>query len=170
MFKAIVPDQFAQSIYEIDFIHLQHEGIKGVIVDLDNTLVAATRPDATPELVSWLDQLRGMGFRVMIVSNNNETRVSQFAIPLRVPYIHRANKPLGRSFRKAMNVLETRPEETVMVGDQLFTDVLGGNRIGLQTVLVVPVSRSEGFFTKCNRLLEKIVFYWMKRRKWEAKR
>lgn len=63
------------------------------MVDLDNTLVESIRPEATPELVSWLDQLRGMGFKVMIVSNNNLTRVSRFATPLRVPYIHRAKKP-----------------------------------------------------------------------------
>ncbi|OYD07613.1 YqeG family HAD IIIA-type phosphatase [Paludifilum halophilum] len=164
MFKTMVPDMFVQSIYEIDLNRLQYQGIKGAIVDLDNTLVEATRPDATPKLVSWLDQLQGMGFRVMIVSNNNRTRVSKFAMPLQVPYIHRAKKPLSPAFRRAMREIETKPEETVMIGDQLFTDVLGGNRIGLRTILVVPVSEAEGFFTRVNRRLERMVFHWMRQR------
>jgi uncharacterized protein len=164
VFKSIVPDAFVQSIYEIDFNELQHQGVKAAIVDLDNTLVEASRPDATPQLVSWLDRLQGMGFRVMIVSNNNRTRVSRFALPLRVPYIHRARKPLSAAFKKALRKLETKPEETVMIGDQLFTDVLGGNRLGLRTILVVPVSDVEGFFTRLNRRMERMVFRWMKQR------
>ncbi|MDN4594746.1 YqeG family HAD IIIA-type phosphatase [Polycladomyces subterraneus] len=162
MFKAIVPDLYVQSIYDIDFHQLQRRGVKAAIVDLDNTLVEADRPDATPKLVSWLDQVQGMGFRVMIVSNNTRTRVSRFATPLQIPFIHRAKKPLSRAFKKALRRLETKPEETVVIGDQLFTDVLGAKRMGLFAILVVPISESEGFFTKINRMMERIVFRWMK--------
>lgn len=161
MFKAIVPDLYVHSIYDIDFNRLQRRGIKAAIVDLDNTLVEANRPDPTPKLVSWLDQLQGMGFRVMIVSNNTRTRVSRFATPLQVPFIHHARKPLTGAFKKAMQHLEVKPEETVVIGDQLFTDVLGAKRMGLFAILVVPISKSEGFFTKINRLMERIVFRWM---------
>lgn len=157
MLNKMVPDLYVPSIYEIDFNHLQRQGMKGIIVDLDNTLVEAYRPDATPELLSWLDQLRGMGFRVMIVSNNNRTRVANFATPLRVPHIHRAKKPFTASFQRAMRRLETVPEETVMIGDQLLTDVLGGNRLGLFTILVSPISETEGLFTRINRRIERIV-------------
>lgn len=160
----MIPNEFVQSIYEIDLNALQRRGVKAALVDLDNTLVEATRPEATPELVSWLDQLRGMGFKVIIVSNNNLTRVSRFATPLRVPYIHQAKKPLSAAFRRALNRLEVDVTETVMIGDQLLTDVLGGNRLGLYTILVVPVSRAEGVFTKLNRILERLVFWWMKQR------
>ncbi|MBN2908598.1 YqeG family HAD IIIA-type phosphatase [Polycladomyces sp. WAk] len=162
MFKAIVPDLYVQSIYDIDLHLLQRRGVKAAIVDLDNTLVEADRPDATPKLVSWLDQVRGMGFRVMIVSNNTRTRVSRFATPLQIPFIHRAKKPLSSAFKKALRHLETKPEETVVIGDQLFTDVLGAKRMGLFAILVVPISESEGFFTKINRMMERIVFRWMK--------
>ncbi|SFS69499.1 YqeG family HAD IIIA-type phosphatase [Marininema halotolerans] len=171
--KRIIPDEFVQSIYEIDFNQLQRRGVKGAIVDLDNTLVESTRPDATPELVQWLDQLQGLGFKVMIVSNNNRTRVSKFALPLQVPYIHRAKKPLSSAFRRAMRKMEIQPEQTVVIGDQLFTDVLGGNTLGLHTILVVPVSRSEGMFTKFNRVAERLVFRWMKQKGllgWEEKK
>ncbi|SDW99365.1 hypothetical protein SAMN05444487_108143 [Marininema mesophilum] len=162
--KRIIPDEFVQSVYEIDFNELQRRGVKGAIVDLDNTLVESTRPDATPKLVSWLDQLQGLGFKVMIVSNNKRTRVSKFAQPLRVPYIHRAKKPLSPAFKRAMRKMEIQPEQTVVIGDQLFTDVLGGNTLGLHTILVVPVSQSEGTFTKVNRLAERVVFRWMKQK------
>lgn len=173
MFKRIIPDEFVESIYEIDYSALQRSGIKTIIVDLDNTLVESNRADATPELISWLDQLRGMGFKVMIVSNNTQNRVSRFATPLRVPWIHSARKPLTAAFKQAMKRMETSPQETVMVGDQLFTDILGGNRLGLHTILVAPVSGVEGVFTKVNRLLERIVFRWMKHRGllgWEEKK
>ncbi|MFC4076794.1 YqeG family HAD IIIA-type phosphatase [Salinithrix halophila] len=164
MLKRIVPDEFVQSVYEIDFNELQRRGVKGAIVDLDNTLVESTRPDATPKLVSWLDQLQGMGFKVMIVSNNKRTRVSKFAMPLRVPYIHRARKPLSPAFKKAMRKMKIRSDQVVVIGDQLFTDVLGGNTLGLHTILVVPVSEAEGFFTKMNRLAERLVFRWMRQK------
>jgi HAD superfamily phosphatase (TIGR01668 family) len=155
---------YANSIYHIDLTELKARGIKAVIVDLDNTLVESNRPDATPKLVSWLNEVRKLGFKVMIVSNNNKTRVSQFANPLNVPYIHAARKPLSLSFLKAMKILGVSKDETVVIGDQLLTDVLGGNRVGLYTILVVPVSEVEGFFTKLNRRVERFVFRWMERK------
>lgn len=164
MLNKLIPDLFVPTIYKIDFNDLQRQGKKGIIVDLDNTLVEATRPDATPELVSWLDQLRGMGFRVIIVSNNNRTRVAHFATPLRVPHIHNAKKPFTSSFQQAMQRLKTVPEETVMIGDQLLTDVLGGNRLGLYTILVTPISETEGFFSRINRRIERIVVKKLERK------
>lgn len=168
--ERLIPDLFVKSIYEIDYNSLQHRGIKAIITDLDNTLVESNEADATPELVGWLDRLQAMGFRVIIVSNNNKTRVSKFADPLQVPYIHAAKKPFKTPFHKALKQLEVAPEETVVIGDQLLTDVLGGNKAGLYTILVVPVSKSEGFWTKVNRAFEKMVFYWMDTRgiqRWE---
>lgn len=168
--KRLIPDLFVKSIYDIDYTGLQQHGIKAIITDLDNTLVESDRLDATPELVSWLERLQSMGFRVIIVSNNNEIRVSKFAEPLQVPYIHAAKKPFYTPFRKALNRLGVAPEETVVIGDQLLTDVLGGNKAGLYTILVVPVSKKEGFWTKVNRAFEKMVFHWMDTRgiqRWE---
>jgi uncharacterized protein len=164
VFRLMVPDLYVESIYEIDFDKLKHRGVTSIIVDLDNTLVESTRPDATPRLVKWLDRVQEMGFHVIIVSNNNKTRVSYFATPLRIPFIHRAKKPLTSSFRKAMRRLGTNHTETAVVGDQLLTDILGGNRMGLYTILVVPLSNMEGFFTKINRKLERFIFRWMEKR------
>jgi len=159
-----VPNQYVPSIYKINLEELKEKGMKAIIVDLDNTLVESDRRDATPFLIEWLQQTQRLGFQVIIVSNNNETRVSQFAIPLQIPFIHRARKPLSSSFRKAMIELNTDVSCTVMIGDQLLTDVLGGNRLGLYTILVVPISKTEGFFTKVNRRVERIFFRWMEKR------
>ena len=159
-----MPKQFATSVYDIDFKRLQRRGIKAAIFDLDNTLVEMSCPDATPRLVNWLNQLQKMGFRVMIVSNNSRTRVSRFALPLGVPYIHRAMKPLSKAFIEAMRRMESRPEETAVIGDQLFTDVLGGNRLGLYTILVAPISHVEGFWTKINRRMERLAFNFLRKR------
>ncbi|MXQ53506.1 YqeG family HAD IIIA-type phosphatase [Shimazuella alba] len=164
MFSSFVPNQYVPSIYKINLLELKEKGIKSIIVDLDNTLVESDRKDATPLLIEWLQHTQHLGFQVMIVSNNNETRVSEFAIPLQIPFIHKARKPLSSSFRRALIELETDPNCTVMVGDQLLTDVLGGNRIGLYTILVVPMSKTEGFFTKVNRRVERLVFRWMDKR------
>ncbi|MCS1350401.1 YqeG family HAD IIIA-type phosphatase [Mechercharimyces sp. CAU 1602] len=169
----MIPDLFAPSIYRIDYRALWQRGIRGLIFDLDNTLVETTRPDATPELLEWLHQLQEMGFHVVIVSNNNRTRVSQFAIPLQIPYIHRARKPLAPAFRQAMREMQTEREETAVVGDQLLTDVLGGNRLHLYTILVAPISEQDAFFTRFNRQMERHIFRWMHRRgltRWEEKK
>lgn len=164
LLASFVPNHYVPSIYKINLDELQAKGIKSIIVDLDNTLVESDRRDATPKLITWLQQLQELGFKVMIVSNNNATRVSVFAKPLNIPFIHKAKKPLALSFRKALLELGTKESETAMVGDQLLTDVLGGNRIGLYTILVVPISETEGFFTKLNRRFERMVFRWMEKR------
>ncbi|RAL25815.1 YqeG family HAD IIIA-type phosphatase [Thermoflavimicrobium daqui] len=164
MLKMLIPDHYAQSIYKIDFKGLKDRGIRAVIVDLDNTLVESTRPDATPRLIEWLDEIQQMGIQVIIVSNNTKTRVSKFAYPLDIPFIHAAKKPLSQAFRKALEQLQAKKEETVVIGDQLLTDVLGGNRMGLYTILVVPVSNVEGIFTRINRRIERLFFHWMKKR------
>jgi uncharacterized protein len=164
MFSSFVPNQYVPSIYKINLEELKEKGMKSIIVDLDNTLVESDREAATPLLIEWLERLQELGFQVMIVSNNSKTRVSQFAIPLQIPFIHKARKPLSSCFRRAMYELDTEVASTVMVGDQLLTDVLGGNRMGLYTILVVPISNTEGFFTKVNRRIERFVFRWMEKR------
>ncbi|MDF2722975.1 MAG: family phosphatase [Paenibacillus sp.] len=164
MLKKLIPQKNVRSIYDIDIKALWDTGVRGIITDLDNTLVGAKRPLATPELADWLNQVKAIGFQVVVVSNNNEQRVSHFSKPLSLPYIFRAKKPGNGSFRKAMEMMALAPSQIVMVGDQMLTDVLGGNRLGLYTILVQPIARSdEGFFTKINRRIEKIALRWMKR-------
>ncbi len=170
--KNFAPNLHVKSIYNIDLQALKDVGITTVITDLDNTLVEADSPEYTPKLIKWLDDLQEIGFKVIIVSNNNKTRVSEFAEPLTVPYIHQAKKPIKTAFKKALKILNSSVKETVVIGDQILTDVLGGNRMGLYTILVVPISEKEQIATKINRAIENKILAWLKKRglmTWEDK-
>jgi uncharacterized protein len=161
LFNKLIPSQQVRTIFDIDLDKLWHSGIRGIITDLDNTLVGAKDPHPTSELTEWLKQVKEKGFKAVIVSNNGESRVSTFAGPISIPFISGAKKPTNRAFRKAMDMMRTTAAQTVVIGDQLLTDVLGGNRMGLFTILVDPISlRDEGIFTKVNRKIEKIVRRW----------
>ncbi|UCZ54457.1 YqeG family HAD IIIA-type phosphatase [Bacillus shivajii] len=164
MLKRFIPDQYVKSIYEISISELKEQGIKGIITDLDNTLVEWDRPDATEELIEWFEYVRSEGLEIVIVSNNNEKRVKHFADPHNITFIHSAKKPMSRAFKTACRILNLKHSETVVIGDQLLTDILGGNRTGFHTVLVVPVAQTDGFFTKINRRLERVVFRQMKKK------
>ncbi len=157
MFKRLLPDQIVNTVFDIDLDELETQGVRGIITDLDNTLVSAKTPLATPELVNWLDLVKERGFKVVILSNNNETRVGKFAGPLGIPYIPAARKPAGAAFRRALKLMELPSAQAVVVGDQMLTDVLGGRRAGLHTILVTPIApREEGWTTQINRRIEKI--------------
>lgn len=154
----MLPQKKVRSIYQIDWNELGKAGIKGIITDLDNTLVGTTVPKATTELIHWLQDVKKRGLQVVIVSNNNYARVSAFAEPLKIPFIHKAKKPISTGFRKALQTMNLRAEEAVVIGDQLLTDVLGGNRLGLYTILVKPITlNDEKLRTRMNRRVEKWV-------------
>ena len=164
MLKLFLPDEHVKSIFEISPKSLVDRGIKGIITDLDNTLVEWDRPNATPKLTSWFKEMQNEGIKVTIVSNNKEQRVKDFSDPLKIPFIFEARKPLIRAFKRAQQNMKLKPEEVVVIGDQLLTDVLGGNRSGLHTILVVPVAQTDGFFTRINRRVERRLLSWMKRK------
>jgi len=157
MFKRLLPDQIVNTVFDIDLNALKDQGVRGIITDLDNTLVSAGTPLATPELMAWLDLVKSLGFKVVILSNNNLTRVSKFAEPLGIPFIPSARKPAGAAFRRSLALMELRSEQAVVVGDQMLTDMLGGRRAGLHTILVTPIAPDEeGWATRINRRIEKI--------------
>ncbi|MBL0387333.1 YqeG family HAD IIIA-type phosphatase [Tumebacillus sp. ITR2] len=163
--RRLVPSLFVESVYEIDLEQLKARGVRGIITDLDNTLVRWDEPDATPKILQWLDHVRDTyGIKVCIVSNNNHQRVERFAKPLNIPWVAKAKKPSNTPFHRALEVLGTKREDTVVIGDQLFTDVLGGNRMGMYTILVVPVGEKEFIGTKVLRAMERIAFSILRRR------
>jgi putative phosphatase len=157
MFERLLPQMRVNTIYDINLHALKEQGIVGIITDLDNTLVGARVPLATPQLVKWLDDVRDLGFKVVIVSNNNSARVGKFAKPLAIPFVHAARKPANAAFVRALKELGLPAEKTAVIGDQMMTDVLGGRRMGLFTILVRPIAPDdEGIMTRFNRMLEKI--------------
>ena len=170
MLKHFLPDEHVKSILDINPQQLKEKGIKGIITDLDNTLVEWDRPSATPQLIKWFDDMKKHDIRVTIVSNNNEDRVKAFSDPLKIPFIFRARKPMVPAFNRALSQMGIKKEEAVVIGDQLLTDVLGGNRSGFYTILVVPVAQTDGFFTRFNRFAERRILNWFRKKgmiQWE---
>ena len=155
------PREFVTSIYDINLHHHYERGLRSILTDLDNTLVEWNSPVATPKLMAWLEDAKTIGFQVCIISNNEETRVMEFAKLVGIPAVYKAGKPRKRAYRKTMAMLSTTPRETMMVGDQIFTDVLGGNRLGLYTILVKPIHQQEFIGTKVMRKLERLVLRQM---------
>lgn len=164
LYKLFLPSEFVTSVFEITPEKLKKMGIRGIITDLDNTLIEWNRPDATKEIAEWMKMMQNAGIKVIIASNNREERVKRFAEPLNIPYIYRAKKPLGQAYLAAMKQLQMEPHEVVMVGDQLLTDILGAKRLKIYTFLVRPVAESDGFNTRINRFVERRIFNILKRK------
>ena len=153
--KYFMPNEYVQSIFQIDIVKLAESGVKGIITDLDNTLVGWDVEEPTEEVKTWFQKAKKHGITVTIVSNNNERRVAEFAKPLNVDCIFKARKPMGKSFNRATKQMALQPDEIVVIGDQMLTDVFGGKRRGLFTIMVVPVKQTDGFVTKFNRVIER---------------
>jgi len=151
------PNLMVDEINEIPRDILRHRGISGLIVDLDNTIVpwdGLELPQATQQ---WILQAQKEGFEFFIVSNSTTARVEHFSRLLNIPAISMAQKPRRVNFRKAIQSMGLSPEQVAVIGDQIFTDVWGGNRLGCFTILVIPINRRESFHTYLVRYLERIV-------------
>lgn len=162
MLKIFLPNQHFPSVHDIEPVMLKQHNIKGIITDLDNTLIAWDEPEATPELKRWFESMHEAGIKVTIVSNNSESRVKAFCEPLGIPFISKARKPMMRAFNKALKTMRLPKKDVVVIGDQLLTDVWGGNRLGVHTILVVPIKKTDGLMTRFNRKIERLLFSIMK--------
>ena len=145
------------SVFQLDFQQLKQLNINGVIIDIDNTLVEWDKKYASPRVKKWLKDLELEGFKVCLVSNNTEDRVVTFSEELKLPAIHRAIKPRLGAFNKAMKIMGTTPETTAVIGDQILTDIFGGNRLKLLTILVIPMGKQELKWTKVVRYIERMI-------------
>jgi HAD superfamily phosphatase (TIGR01668 family) len=145
------------SVTDIPFIFLENKGIKGIIIDLDNTLTNWNCRFIPQEIGEWLKTLNKSGLRFCVVSNSSSYRIESTIKSLEIPFVANAQKPRKKAFIQAMEILNTLPQNTVVIGDQLFTDVLGGKRLGLTTILVTPRSKREFIGTKLVRILERRV-------------
>lgn len=157
MLQILCPDDFAESVFHIDLDRLKERGISGMILDLDNTLLEWGNDHIPPMAYEWVAKAREKGFSMCIASNSMATRVEQIAQRLGIPAIPKAVKPRKKPFRQALEILRLRPAQVAVVGDQMFTDVLGGNRMRLYTILINPVSRRELRTTRMVRRVERRV-------------
>ena len=162
MFEPFYPQELWNSTYEIPFEKWRDKGIKGVIFDIDNTLVPHGAP-ADERAVALFGHLRQLGLKTCLLSNNKEARVKPFASQVKSPYIHKGGKPAKKGYEKAMACMGTEKKETLFVGDQLFTDVFGANRAGLRSILVKPIDPKEEIQIVLKRYLERPVLYFYRK-------
>ncbi|MBE5866638.1 MAG: YqeG family HAD IIIA-type phosphatase [Lachnospiraceae bacterium] len=156
MLEKFYPDCEVESVYSINFEALYKAGYRGVIFDIDNTLVPHGAP-ATDEAVAFFEKLKKLGMATMLLSNNKEPRVKSFADAVKSPYIYKGGKPAKNGYEKAMKRMGTTVSDTIFVGDQLFTDVWGAKRMGIRNFLVKPIHPKEEIQIVLKRRLEKVV-------------
>ncbi len=163
MFDCFFPDEIKESTYVIDFDKLYGEGYRGVIFDIDNTLVPHGAPadDRAKEL---FQHLKDLGFSCCLLSNNQAARVKMFNKDVQVHYIEDAHKPSTKNYVKATRLMGTKKAETIFIGDQLFTDVWGAKRAGIRNILVKPIHPKEEIQIVLKRFLEKIVLFFYYRK------
>ena len=159
MFRKFFPDVYMESTYKIDFQKLYEKGYRGIIFDIDNTLVPHGEP-ADKRAIALFEKLKKIGFKCCLLSNNQYERVSSFNEKVQVQFIENAHKPSRKNYQKATELMETSIKDTVFVGDQLFTDVYGAKRTGIYNILVKPIHPKEEIQIVFKRKLEKIVLYF----------
>jgi uncharacterized protein len=150
-------DHHADTLTEVSLDLLGRAGVRGIIVDLDNTVCAYRRPELAPGVAEWVAAARDRGFALVLVSNNFTERVASVGAQLGIPVVPNALKPLPFAFLRALRLLGTPRGATIVIGDQLFTDVLGAKLAGLEVILVDPLIRRDPWNTRPLRWLERIV-------------
>lgn len=163
---SLTPDKMFKNIYQITPELLKAEGINTVIFDVDNTIAPYSVAYPTERMAKYLFSLRDNGINVSFASNNDGKRVEKFNRPLGFFTISKAKKPSRRAVRRIMRRFGTNKEQTLVIGDQLFTDCLCAHRAGVRAYIVEPIDREdEGWFVKMKRIFEKPHILRFKRRK-----
>ena len=168
MLSRFYPDDWVDSAYQIDYEKIYDRGYRGLIFDIDNTLVPHGAP-ADERAIALCARLKNLGFSCCLLSNNQMERVSSFNEPIQVFFIENAHKPSAKNYRRAMEMMGTDERTTLFIGDQLFTDVYGAKRAGIRTVLVRPIHPKEEIQIVFKRYLERIVLFFYKRKRKERK-
>lgn len=164
MFQNLYPDEDADSAYQIDYQAYYEKGYRGILFDVDNTLVEHDQP-VTLSAIELFGRLREIGFQTCIISNNKEERVRPLASALGSDYVHKAGKPSSRGYIQGMEQMGTTPGTTLFIGDQIFTDIWGANRADVHSILVKQIASHEEIQIILKRFLEKIVLYSYHRKK-----
>ncbi|MDR1615886.1 MAG: YqeG family HAD IIIA-type phosphatase [Syntrophomonadaceae bacterium] len=151
------PKMYVKDLLSIPMEILPQNNIKGIILDLDNTVTEWNSNYIRPQVAQWFAELKSRAVQLCILSNNGEERVVKVAEQLNVPYVHRARKPTSYGYLRALKIMGLQAENTLLIGDQIFTDIWGGNRLGLFTVLVKPLNGKEFPGTKVSRFFERIL-------------
>lgn len=164
MLQSFYPDEYLDSTYVIDFDMMYRKGYRGIIFDIDNTLVPHGAP-ADDRAKALFAHLKELGFQCCLLSNNQRPRVEMFNEEIQVHFIENAHKPSVKNYRRAMELMKTDLDSTLFVGDQLFTDVYGARRTGIHSILVKPIHPKEEIQIVLKRYLEKIVLFFYERKR-----
>ncbi|MBQ8979749.1 MAG: YqeG family HAD IIIA-type phosphatase [Oscillospiraceae bacterium] len=149
------PTRAYKTILSVTPSVLEEMGVRAVILDIDNTCTTHDNPVPLDGLFEWLDSMRDAGIKMMIVSNNHPPRVQPFAELLSLDFVSDGAKPLPKGYREAIRKMGVRKDETVTIGDQLFTDILGAKLFGIKSILVIPIEPEKTLFFKIKRALER---------------
>ena len=155
--EKILPNMYAESFYTIDVDFLLKEKINKLILDIDGTLLPVDDTNVPDKLTKRIEEIKNKNIDVCLVSNNNEERVKPVAIKLKTKYLANANKPLKEAYENAIKLLNAKKNNVAMVGDQMMSDIKGGNNYGLYTILVKPVSKHNNIKTGTSRILQNIM-------------
>lgn len=160
------PDGYEKTVYDIDYASLKKQGIKAILIDLDNTLIPYDETLPNQKIFDLFDSLKELDFEVVIISNNHLSRVEPFAKLVKARFICKAAKPLKYGFKRAVSFFEEiHPNEIMVIGDQFMTDVFGAKRMGFSVIVVDAIKRKvEKWYTKMNRVLEKRMIHRIKHR------
>lgn len=162
MFSKFLPCMTAESIYLIDFSAFKAKGINSIILDIDNTLVSHRTVLPEKRTLELISSLKRTGFKLAVISNGKSERVNKFTAGFDVPVISGYLKPSKKGYLLALTALNARPKECAAIGDQLFTDVYGANRMGIFSVYTKPIEKYENWFFYIKRFFENIIFKSMK--------
>ncbi len=158
LLKNFNPDEIVDEVYDIDVSRLANLGIKAALIDMDNTILPWRDANLPESSVSWVNELKESGIKVCILSNTHSPeRLRRVSEKLGVESVAKAWKPFVFAYKKGLSVTGTLASETVMIGDQLMTDVWGANKAGIHSVLVRPMHSQEFIGTKLNRLIERVI-------------
>ena len=161
----LFPKEYIKNVSKLDLEKLWNEGKRGIICDIDNTLCRDEQFEVEPFAIDFINKAKKMGFKICLMSNNGMARVEPVAKFLDCDYHFKAHKPKREAYDTCLGKIGVPPENAVMVGDQLFTDILGANRIGLYSVLVEKIDKKEIIQIKLKRPFEKLVLLFYKRKK-----
>ena len=164
MFERFFPDEYLDSAYAVDYEKLYQQGYRGVLFDIDNTLVPHGAP-ADERAIRLFARLRSIGLDYCLISNNQLPRVKPFADAVQAKFVEDAHKPSRKNYLKAMKLMHVDLDSCIFVGDQIFTDVYGAKRCGMRTILVKPLHPKEEIQIVLKRYLEKIVLYFYQKEK-----
>ena len=163
MYK-LLPDIYKKNIYSIDYISLKNAGIKVILFDLENTLASVDEDRPDNQLKQLMEALKSIDLSPVIISNAGKRRIRPFKEDLTLNAAFLSFKPLKFKYKKIMKIYKVKPDQMASIGDQMLTDVLGANRMGITSILVNPVDDYDKGLTKVNRVVEKIVISYYRKR------